>query len=424
MSCDSPPYVHENIITLSPAKCKDFPTGSHSTAAQTHITGFTAVTGAEDGSVILNFTVQGPESSAWRVHYQAPGIKEKTVDFTGHMVTITGLQVGKEYTFTLEPAATLYLEGVTSLNYTATKIIYAEELTPLGFRNGTLTAVWSAPAGVTVNSWTVRCYSDSGYDSTITVTEPTAAFKGLDPAPAYTIEVTAEGMTVGTRTYVSANSITFGQILAESTNRKEITVSWSYEGTAPKDGWLVLYTVDGGQPQVIQCDSAATSALITPLLPGSHYALTIQPTGGGTVYGGSYEFDTSIAPLFSGYWVTSEHMVFRMCRRPATENWDQTDLRAEDYTNVFQPGEKAGFVINLNHEYTTSADKIDILFIVRDAAGVPVSFQTLTRTWTYMWYQGIGIQDVPALPEAPGNYTIEVYYNGAFVTNQSFTIAG
>jgi len=399
-------------------------TGTHTTAAQTHITGFTAVTGAEDGSVILNFTVQGPESSAWRVRYSAPGVKEKTLDFTGHMVTITGLKIGKLYTFQLEPATTLYLEGTTTLEYTATKIIYAEELTTLGFQSGTLTATWKAPDGVTVNSWTVRCYNDAGYDQTVTVTEPTAAFQGLDPAPAYTIEVTAEGMTVGTRTYVSANSVTFKEIQAGSTDRKQINVTWSYEGTAPKDGWLLLYTVDGGQPQVIQCDSAATSAVISPLLPGSHYSITIQPTGGGTVYGGTYEFDTSVAPLFSGYWVTSEHMVFRMCRRPAAENWDQSHLRPEDYTTVFHPGEKAAFVINLNHEYTTSNDKIDILFVVRNAEGVPVSFQTLTRTWTYMWYQGIGIQDIPAMPEAPGNYTVEVYYNGASAASQSFTIAG
>ena len=113
-----------------------------------------------------------------------------------------------------------------------------------------------------------------------------------------------------------------------------------------------------------------------------------------------------------------------MCRRPAAENWDQSHLRPEDYTTVFQPGEKAAFVINLNHEYTTSNDKIDILFVVRNAEGVPVSFQMLTRTWTYMWYQGIGIQDIPAMPEAPGNYTVEVYYNGASAASQSFTIAG
>ena len=249
-----------------------------------------------------------------------------------------------------------------------------------------------------------------------------AAFEHLDPAPAYTIEVTAEGMTVGTRTYVSANSVTFQDIQVDLTSRKEITVTWRYEGTAPKNGWLVLYSVDGSHSQVIQCSSSATSAMISPLIPGSHYSVTIQPTGGGTVYGGTYEFDTSVAPLFSGYWVTSEHMVFNMCRRPDIEGWDQTDVSAEDYTTIFHPGEKASFVIKLNHEYTTSSDKIDILFVVRNADGIPISFQTLTRTWTYMWYQGFGVQDIPYLPEEAGTYTLEIYYNGASVTTQAFTI--
>ena len=158
------------------------------------------------------------------------------------------------------------------------------------------------------------------------------------------------------------------------------------------------------------------------MIPGAHYDITIQPTGGGTVYGGTYTYNASVAPMFSGYWVTSEHMVFNMCKRPDIDDWDQSDVLPEAYTTAFHPGEMASFVIQLNHEYTTSSDKIDILFVVRNANGNPVSFNTITRTWTYMWYKGIGLLDVPALPDTPGSYTLEIYYNGASVTTQTFTI--
>lgn len=398
-------------------------TGTHTTASQTLITSFTAVTGAEDGSVILNFAVQGPETSAWRVRYAAEDEPEKTVDFTGHLVTVTGLTVGKEYTFLLESATALYLEGTDTLKHTASNIIYPQDLTALGFQAGTLTATWNAPEGIAVNGWTVRCYNDTGYDHTITVTDTTAAFEGLDPALAYTIEVKAEGMTVGSRTFVFANSITFKDIQASTADRTQLVISWGYEGTAPKDGWQVLYRVDGSEQNVIQCDSSVTSVVISPLIPGGHYDITIQPSGGGTVFGGAYEYDASAAPLFSGYWVSYEHMVFSMCRRPALEIWDRTHVKNGDYTTNFHTGEKASFVVRLNHEYTTSNDKIEILFVIRDGENVPVSFNTITRTWTNMWYKGYGTLDIPVLPEAVGNYSLEIYYNGAFVTTQAFTVS-
>ncbi len=398
-------------------------TGSHTTAAQTLITSFTAVTGAENGSVILNFAVQGPESSAWRVRYSAAGEAEKTVDFTGHLVTVTGLTIGKEYTFRLEPASTLYMEGAVTLKYTATNIVYAQELTPLGFRDGKLTVTWKAPDGISVNSWTARCYNDAGFDKTVTVTDTAASFEGLDATSAYTIEVKAEGMTVGSITYVYANSVTVTDIQADSTDLKQLLLSWNYEGKAPTGGWLVLYRVDGGEQNVVQCANGETSAVIAPLIPGAHYDITIQPADGGTVFGGAYEYDTSAAPLFSGYWVTYEHMEFSMCRRPAQANWNRNNVKAEDYTTTFQAGQVAGFVVRLRHQYTTSNDKIEILFVIRNAENIPVSFSTVTRTWTNMWYQGYGTLDVPALPEEAGSYTMEIYYNGASVTTQSFTIA-
>jgi hypothetical protein len=66
----------------------------HVTPAQTTIVDFNAVTGSEDGSVILNFTVQGPDTNDWTVTYSAEGEAEKSVSFSGRMVTINGLTAG------------------------------------------------------------------------------------------------------------------------------------------------------------------------------------------------------------------------------------------------------------------------------------------------------------------------------------------
>jgi hypothetical protein len=39
-----------------------------------------------------------------------------------------------------------------------------------------------------------------------------------------------------------------------------------------------------------------------------------------------------------------------------------------------------------------------------------------------MWYRGYCELDIPALPELPGEYTVDIYFNGASVTTESFTV--
>ncbi len=396
-------------------------TGVHTTSEQTTLSNFTAVTGAEDGSVILNFTVQGPETGEWNVTYSAEGEEEKTVSFSGHMVTINGLTVGKEYTFLLEPAAPLYIVGTDTVLYTASNIIFAEDLTIHGFHNNALTATWSAPAGITVENWIVHCYNDKGFDKTITTGELKAVFEDLDVSAAYTVEVTAEGMTQGTRTYVSANSVTVGEITVDHSDRNQLSISWNFEGTPPTGGWLLLYSVDGNDEQlVVQC--AENAGIIAPVIPGSSYAITVQPVNGSTVFGGTTTYEAPAAQTFSGYLLTAADMYFQMCKTPANPEWGRYDVPAQDYTTNFISGENASFAVYLNHEYNTSSDIIVTLFVIRDADGNVVSTATQSRTWTSMWYRGFGRLNIPAIPVAAGSYSVEIYFNGSHVFTQAFTI--
>lgn len=394
---------------------------TYTTTEQTTISDFSAVSGAEDGSVILSFTVQGPESADWIVTYSASGEEEKTLRFPGHMVTVTGLSVNKEYTFRLEPATALYIVGENTVTYTAVKLIYPEDLVIDDFRNNTLHVSWKAPAETAVEFWTVRCYNDAGYDKTIQVTELEAEFGELDPATAYTVEVTAAGMTQGGRTYLSANAVSILNVEANDQTVNQLLLTWEFDGTAPEGGWLVLYSAtDYADQQVVRTDT--NSAVITPLIPGCEYTFTIQPASGSTVFGGECSYIAPAAPAFSGYMVDASHFVFSMCHTPENPQWGRYDVPAQNYTTTYAPGSKASFAISLNHEYNTSPDQIVTLVVFRDEKGMVVDTMSHSRTWTSMWYQGFGKLDLPALPDADGNYTVEIYYNGALVTTQAFTI--
>lgn len=391
------------------------------TQEQTSIVSFSAVTGTESGSVILSFTAQGPETNEWKVTYFAEGEEEKSVTFTGPIVTVTGLTVGKNYTFQLEPTAPLYVVGEDTLEFTVSNLIYAENLSILGFSNGALNVVWSVPEGEIVESWTVRCYNDSGYDKTITVTEPAAVFEALDTSAAYTIEVTAAGMSQGSRAFVSANSITIKDMKADTTDPTRLQLSWGFEGTAPEGGWLVLYTVSGiAQQQVIQCSEP--SAVISPMIPGASYSFTVQSADGNTIFGGTLSCTAPEAQTFSGYDIAAKYFKFSMCRTPSNENWDKGDVKKKNYTTEFKVGESASFAIDLEHEYSTSSDTIVTLFLICDSNGNVVSMNTQSRSWTDMWYRGFGKLTIPAMPATAGSYTVDIYFNGQHVTTQTFTV--
>ena len=60
--------------------------------------------------------------------------------------------------------------------------------------------------------------------------------------------------------------------------------------------------------------------------------------------------------------------------------------------------------------------------VIRDAEGKLISVKTESRTWDEMWDSRYGTLTIPVMPKDPGNYTVEIYFDGAAVTTQSFEI--
>ena len=76
----------------------------------------------------------------------------------------------------------------------------------------------------------------------------------------------------------------------------------------------------------------------------------------------------------------------------------------------------------LRNKYNTSADVITTMYVIRDKDGKLISSETSGQTWTSMWYKYYGELDIPSIPSVPGEYTSEVYFNGAWVHEQSFKV--
>ncbi len=385
---------------------------AYSTPAQTNIVQFSAVTGAEDGSVILGFTVDGPQEGGWSVVYSAEGEVTQTVSFPNHMVTLTGLTVGKEYTFKLLSDTQLYVTGTDEITFTASKLVYAKDLVIRSLLDGKLTAVWSAPEDTAVNSWTVRCYNESGYNETVITSETTAVFENLDQNDSYTVEVTAAGMSVSQRAYVAKNALTVDSFKADASDPAKLVLTWQTVQGQADGGWLLSYSVDGTDVQSsIACSS--DRAEVPAVVPGATYTFTLQEADGTNVLAEPFVYKVPEAKTFNGYGISPDNMKFDLYKASPSLV----------YTNKFSPANKIYLLITLQKRTSSSQDQKTVLFAVRNEAGKVISCDSTTLVWSNMWEGGDCILVVPQTPAEAGSYCVSIYFDGQFVTEQSFTVS-
>lgn len=395
-------------------------TDTYTTPSRTEIVQFSAVTGAEDGSVILGFTIEGLDSDQWEVTYSTAGEPTRSQQFSGHIVSISGLTVGREYAFRLEPVTEMYITGTKEISHTVSTLVRAEDLRITGCINGTLSVAWSSPEDATISSWTVHCYNDNGYDKTVVTDTTSAVFADVTDTDSYTVEVTAAGMSVSQRVQMDTNSITVLDFKVDEAGPNSLSIQWEQPVQPEQDTFILQYSVDGSAVQEITCTE--NSAIISPKIPGSTYRFHLKTADGRTVLGGTEKYTTAPASEFDGYGVTYDELQFMMCRTPAYSDWNRYYLDDSDYTTSFASNEKASFLVRIRSEYDTSWDEITTLYVIRDAEGNIVSAETEVSSWTYMWYRNYGEFDIPSLPVNPGDYSIAVYFNGALAGKTDFTV--
>ena len=396
------------------------------TDATTNIVSFTSIAGAEDGSVMLNFTVDGNEPDHWIVAYSAEGEQEIRDTFTGHSVTITGLSLGKRYTFTLEASNHESLGGVTSLELLASRLILAENLSVTSHDGTDMTICWDTPGDVVVNSWDVRCYNDINYDETLTVADNTVTFTGIDPTRDYVIEVTAEGMTQPARTGITANPINIQAFHVEEPDAEALRISWEYTGSAPENGWLLLYTIDGSESHVVKCPKA--SAEIAPRIPGAKYVFTLQSADGVSIFNNIHKHTAADAAAFEANHLTADMLSVDLLKTPEEEDWYFENISADQLTNLFQSGDSISIALRSKDSFYLPGSKTTVLYVIRDSYGNVLAQHSKSQelVWKNIWTGGDsknGELNVPSTPTNPGNYVLNLYFDGMHVAELPFTIS-
>ena len=394
---------------------------AYTTPVQTNIVQFTAVTGSEEGTIILSFAIDGPDAEEWRISYATEGNEFKETTFTGHTLTLNGFSVGMTYGFKLAPVGDQLVTGVTEVVYTASKIIKAERISVTEFSDTKLSATWQAPEGSNVESWTVRCFNDKGFDQTVVATETAASFDITDKTADYTIEVTAAGMSVSERIVASANSLLISNFRVEKAEANALTLAWSFPENGPADGWKLTYTANGSAPKTLSFSGA--TATLSPVAPGTTYVFTLAPSDGTEVLGGTLTHAVAAAATFSNYGVSPDNLNFRMCLRPSFNGWRYWDVSSSDYRTEYSAGAETALVIKRNVDYVHTEDKVSAMFVIRDANGAVVKIEaTEAEYWADLWFKGYCHLDLPTLPDVAGSYSVELYFNNQLATTIQFKV--
>ena len=393
----------------------------------TSIVSFTAITGPEDGSVLLTFTVDGGEPDEWMVTCTAEGEETIQKTFTGHSVTVKGLSVGSNYTFTLSGAEEMEMTGENTLNFLVSRVVLAENLTVSSSTGTDMTVSWDTPGDVAVESWEVRCYNDAGYDETLTVKDTTLYISPIDLSNSYTIEVTASGMTQPARSSITANPLIIKDFTVSESDATKLSIDWDFQGDAPEGGWLLMYSIDGSEiPNVVKCED--TAAEITPLVPAADYKFVIQAADGKSVFSGTYTHTAANAQIWDAQGLSADKITANLLVTPEEEDWTFDRVGTDGYTDTFKTGEKISIVLHGTTGFYLDPEDIEILYVIRDAYGnvLPEYISQESDNWEDLWFAGdyhYGELNLPNAPTEPGNYSLSLYFNGLAIVAIDFTIS-
>lgn len=406
---------------------------SYATPAQTEITQFTAINGAEDGSVILDFMYEGSNSEKWCIAYVADGSASQKVVFEGRSATITGLEIGKEYTFSLETESGEAVYGTNSIKFTPQAIVKAENVTITGYENNSISVKWAASNESQVTNWKVHCFNNT-FNETYDTENCAYTIPVPDSESEYTIKITAEGMSISSNPItIPKNVATLSNVTVNETSDRKIQIKWDATGYSPANGWILQYSIDGSAAQQIT-GIKENSVTVDLLVPGSLYKFTLLAGENSFVINNVFEHTTKDAKNFSGFDVDSSKMDAKMCLTPDHAEWGEkysqpnwnAILEEIKYTTDIRIGNNASFLIYLNSSYDTYDEdhkSIETMFVIRDKDGVLVNTAKTTNEWVDMWWRRYCGLDIPTLPQTPGEYTITIYFNGEFINSTTFTIA-
>ena len=389
------------------------------TPESTLITDFTSMLGDEEGSVILTLAYTGPAPVEWLLTYTDSAGGSNSASFTGASTTITGLSLNQKYTFTLESTDGIYLSGATSTQIDVLPLVKISSYSFSEISAQSLTLNWTA-AENTPSSWQVTCEAQDFTTVTATVTEPTFSTAIPDLSREYKITINAPGMAAPLVCILPANPVVVSGLSASASADGSVQVSWNTLSGAPAGGWYVSYGTTTSYHDPAIKDATENAVTLTNLIPDATYKISLQPADGSEVFG---TIETTVTTpgtdTMDAYGVSPGNTYISLWEKPSGDSWNYLSL--SNSKSTFAADEDIALCLQVSGR-NNSTNAVQILYVIRDADGNPVSDASDSRSWNDMWYQLRHTSTVPN-PGKAGDYTLEVYVDHALLKRIAFTIS-
>ena len=368
------------------------------------------------------------------ISIETEGEEPRVQSITGHSTTVSNLTVGKTYSFTLRAAnlqadSSVSVSGETTLEYMACRLILAQDITLYSDGNGMLTVRWSAPGDIIVDSWNVRCFNENGYDQDTATSATEATFYDISVDEGYTIEITAAGMSQPSVLDIPNDSIRildFAVTNGSNVSDPYLSLEWTGSDVIPEGGWRLSYSLDGNRIQdpVICSDSYCS---IRPRVPGATYSILLNAANGTTVLNNTLVYTCPKAQDFDENRLSAENIEANLIKTPET-SWDPSTVNSEAFSDQFISGDKLSVLLHGTTDFYRPANvSLDVLYVIRNAQGnvLPDHLSSQKLYWNELWSEKnyhYGSLDIPSIPNVPGEYTFELYFNGKTVVSLPFHI--
>ena len=187
----------------------------------------------------------------------------------------------------------------------------------------------------------------------------------------------------------------------------------------------MLYTVDNyNVAPPIYCNT--NEAVIPNYVPSATYIFSLQTTSGDNFIGMpcTYKAESvnSFTCTYNNMTVTAEDMEFAMCKAPNSTSWNRFWIKTSGYTTNFTSGQNGAFVVHMTKSYGNSYDPYVITYAIRDESGNIVALGSTEDNWDGMWTRSYCELTMPVMPTETGNYTVEIFFNGALAGSQDFSV--
>lgn len=91
-------------------------------------------------------------------------------------------------------------------------------------------------------------------------------------------------------------------------------------------------------------------------------------------------------------------------------------------STTFTTSQHISFMVYASYDASEEDKTVATTYVVRDSSGNPFLVYTSSRTWTGSWTRAQHTGDMPNPITTPGSYTLEVYFDGAFMASADFTV--